>query len=126
MGRTPVIASSLIMGAVLFYAFLTTNGVASLIFLALSGAALFANWSVIVVMASEAAPSNVGAVSGLMLGFTVGVGGIAALGFGAIADTVGMGTAFLDITGFALIAGLLALLLPRFTKQAAYSVTTVA
>ena len=70
-----------------------------MILLALSGAALFANWSVIVVMASEAAPSNVGAVSGLMLGFSVGVGGIAALGFGALADSLGLTAAFLDITG---------------------------
>jgi len=123
VGRTPVIASSLLIGAVLFYAFLLTNGAVSLILLALSGAALFANWSVIVVMASEAAPSNVGAVSGLMLGFSIGVGGIAALGFGALADAFGMGPAFLDITIFALIAGLLALFLPRFMKQPVYPAT---
>jgi len=126
LGRTPVIASSLLVGTLLFYGFLLTSGATSLILLALSGAALFANWSVIVVMASEAAPSNVGAVSGLMLGFSIGVGGIAALGFGALADALGLNAAFLAITGFALIAGLLALLLPSFTKGPVHSATTVA
>jgi FSR family fosmidomycin resistance protein-like MFS transporter len=121
VGRTPVIASSLLVGGVLFYGFLLTGGAISLILLALSGAALFANWSVIVVSASEAAPSNVGAVSGLMLGFSIGVGGIAALGFGAMADAFGLSQVFLIITAFAIVAGLLAFLLPSFTEAPVYS-----
>jgi hypothetical protein len=64
-------------------------------------------------MASEAAPSNVGAVSGFMLGFYVGIGGIAALGFGALADSLGLVAAFEIMAGFALIGGFLALFLPK-------------
>ena len=74
---------------------------------------LFASWSVIVVMSSEAAPSNVGAATGLMLGFSVGVGGIGALGFGAAADRLGLDFAFSLIIASALAGGLMALLLPR-------------
>ena len=114
IGGVPVIVASLLAGSLLFYGFLLTTGPVSILLLALSGAALYANWSVIVVMASEAAPSNVGAVSGLMLGFSIGVGGIAALGFGAVADALGMTAAFLVITAFALAAGVVALLLSRF------------
>jgi FSR family fosmidomycin resistance protein-like MFS transporter len=113
IGRRPIIVSSLLLGAVLFYGFLLSNGFVSLIFLALSGAALYASWSVIVVMSSEAAPSNVGAVSGFMLGFSIGIGGVAALGFGAVADILGLGTAFGIFAGFALIGGFLALILPK-------------
>jgi FSR family fosmidomycin resistance protein-like MFS transporter len=116
VGEVPVIVTSLLVGSVLFYGFLLTKGPLSLILLALSGAALYANWSVIVVMASDAAPSNVGAVSGLMLGFSIGVGGIAALCFGAMADELGMTSSFLVITAFALAAGFIALLLPSFKR----------
>jgi FSR family fosmidomycin resistance protein-like MFS transporter len=113
VGRRPIIVTSLLLGALLFYGFLLTTGLMSLVFLALSGAVLYASWSVIVVVASEAAPNNVGAVSGFMLGFYVGIGGVAALGFGAVADRLGLGTAFSIFTGFALIGGFLALFLPK-------------
>jgi FSR family fosmidomycin resistance protein-like MFS transporter len=113
VGRRPVIVTSLLTGGLLFYGFLITHGTMSLILLALSGAALYANWSVIVVMSSEAAPSNIGAVSGLMLGFSIGIGGIAALVFGGVADLMGLHSAFLAFAGFALAGGLLALFLPR-------------
>jgi FSR family fosmidomycin resistance protein-like MFS transporter len=113
IGRRTVIATSLLGGALLFYGFLIANGTISLVLLLLSGAALYANWSVIVVMSSEAAPSNVGAVSGFMLGFSIGVGGLAALCFGGVADLLGMHSAFLAVAGFALAGGALALFLPR-------------
>ena len=113
VGRRPIIVTSLLLGAVLFYGFLLTDGFISLILLALSGAVLYASWSVIVVMSSEAAPSNVGAVSGFMLGFYVGIGGIAALGFGALADSLGLSDAFEIFACFALIGGFLALFLPK-------------
>jgi FSR family fosmidomycin resistance protein-like MFS transporter len=112
VGRRPIIVVSLLLGGVLFYGFLATNGWISLILLAFSGLALCSSWSVIVVISSEAAPSNVGVVSGLMLGFAIGVGGLAAVGFGAVADVFGLEYAFAIFAGFALIAGLVALLLP--------------
>ena len=113
IGRRPVVVTSLLVGATLFYGFLMTSGPLSLLFLGVSGALLFASWSVIVVMSSEAAPSDVGAVSGFMLGLSIGIGGLAALGFGAAADILGLHSAFSLFTGFALAGGLLALILPR-------------
>jgi len=112
IGRRPVIVTSLLAGTALFYGFLLAAGFLSLFLLAVSGLVLYASWSVIVVMSSEAAPSNVGAVSGFMLGFSIGVGGLAALGFGAVADILGLYTAFFLFTAFALVGGLLALGLP--------------
>jgi FSR family fosmidomycin resistance protein-like MFS transporter len=120
IGKRPVIAGSLLLGAALFYGFLLTTGPISLILLALSGAALYASWSVIVVMSSEAAPDNFGAVSGFMLGFSVGVGGVTALGFGAVADILGLGAAFYIVTAFALVGGFLALILPGKIASVTY------
>ena len=98
VGRRPVIVFSLWVGGGLFYGFLMTSGPLSVLFLAASGAVLYGSWSVIVAMASEAAPNNVGTVGGLMLGFSIGVGGLAALGFGGVADRVGLNSAFDEVS----------------------------
>jgi FSR family fosmidomycin resistance protein-like MFS transporter len=117
IGRRPVIVASLIAGGASFYGFLNSSGLISILLLALSGIFLYASWSVIVVMSSEAAPSNVGAVTGFMLGFSVGVGGFGALGFGAAADRLGLDFAFALTIASALVGGLFALLLPRSKKS---------
>lgn len=115
IGRRPVIVFSLLAGAAAFYGFLTTSGLVSIVLLALSGGLLYANWSVIVAMSSEAAPDNIGAVSGLMLGFSIGVGGISALGFGGVADILGLNSAFYIFAAFALGAGVMGIFLPKGT-----------
>ena len=114
IGRFPVIMCSLLIGGPIFLAFLVTTGLTSIIFLTLAGLVLYASWSVIVVMASEAAPHDVGAVSGFMLGLAVGIGGFAALGFGTLADRIGLQLALIAFTGFVFAGGFLALILPKF------------
>jgi FSR family fosmidomycin resistance protein-like MFS transporter len=114
---------SLMLGGVLFLGFLVTSGIVSLILLALSGTVLYASWSVIIVMASEAAPRNVGAVSGFMLGFAVGIGGLAALGLGTMADHIGLQLSFAVFTGFAFAGGLLGAMIPK-QRGAVYSTAT--
>jgi len=114
IGRFPVIASSLLIGSPLFLAFIITSGPMSIVFLALAGVVLYAGWSVIVVMASEAAPQNVGTVSGLMLGLAVGIGGFAALSFGALADRIGLQSALIAITTFLFVGGILSFAIPKF------------
>lgn len=113
VGRRVVIATSLLIGSALFYGFLVTSNLLSMTLLVFSGAFLYASWSVIVVMSSEVAPGNVGAVAGLMLGFTIGIGGVAAAIFGAAADVLGLATAFHLAIAFPVAGGLLAFLLPR-------------
>jgi hypothetical protein len=75
-------------------------------------------------MSSEAAPANVGAVTGFMLGFSVGVGGFGTLGFEGAADKLGLNFAFTLIIASALPGGLIAFLLPR-QKSLTRSTTTV-
>ena len=117
LGRSPVITSSLLIGGAIFLAFLVTTGLTSIIFLTLAGLVLYASWSVIVVMASEAAPRNVGAVSGFMLGLAVGIGGFAALGFGALADRIGLQFALIAFTAFVFVGGALSLAIPKLRKN---------
>jgi len=114
VGRRIVIGGSLFAGALMFLGFLNTSGLLSLAFLVMSGPLLYASWSAIMAMSSEAAPSNVGAVSGFMLGFAVGIGGLAALGFGVVADVLGFAWAFSLVISFALAGGLMAFLLPSY------------
>jgi len=113
VGRRPVIIVSLFLGSAFFYGFLATTGPLSLIQLAISGAVLYGGWSVIVAMSSEAAPDHIGAVSGVMLGFSIGIGGVGAVGFGAVADAIGLSAAFYLSTAFSVAAGIVALLLPK-------------
>ena len=112
-GERGVVVTSLLLGAFLFYGFLVTSSYLSLVLLAVSGALLYASWASIVVMSTEAAPNNVGAVSGFMLGFSVGIGGLAAVGFGAVGDVLGLSYAFYLVTASALLGGIVALFLPR-------------
>ena len=125
VGRRPVIVTSLLVGGALFCGFLNTSGLLSVLLLALSGCLLYASWSVIVVMSSEAAPANVGAATGFMLGFSVGVGGFGALGFGAAADKLGLDFAFTLIIASALVGGLMALTLPRSKRLESGKTTTI-
>jgi len=113
LGSRPVIVVSLLAGGALFYGFLITKGILSLFLLGISGAALYANWSVIVVKSTEAAPNNVGAVSGFMLGFFIGIGGLASIVFGGVADMIGLRSTFFLFAVFAVVGGFLALLLPK-------------
>lgn len=116
-GRRLVLGLSLFLGALMFLGFLNTSGLLSLTFLMMSGPLLQANWSVIMAMSSEAAPGNVGAVSGFMLGSSFGVGSLGALGFGAVADVLGFAWAFSFVITFALAGGLMAFLLPSHSPH---------
>jgi len=112
-GGRRVVVTSLVSGSLLFYGFLVTHGYFSLILLAISGALLYASWAIIVVMSTQAAPDNVGAASGFMLGFSVGIGGIASVAFGAVGDALGLPYAFSLVAGVALLGGVMGLFLPR-------------
>jgi len=52
-----------------------------------------------------------------MLGFSVGIGGFAALGFGALADRIGLQSALIAITTFLVLGGILAFMIPKFSTR---------
>jgi MFS transporter, FSR family, fosmidomycin resistance protein len=90
--RTVLVASSLCSpGLVLCY--LLVGGTPGAIALALNGVAVIGTYGVSLVLSQEYLPKNTGMASGLTIGFAIGLGGIAAVVLGAIADAVDLRTA---------------------------------
>ncbi|SHN49228.1 MFS transporter [Desulfitobacterium chlororespirans] len=108
-GRKPLIVGSLLLATPLFFAFLYTEGTLSTVFLALAGASLLSSFSVTVVAAQEVIPHNKAMAAGLTLGFAGGVGGLAVVLIGRIADLWGLQMAISALFVLPLVAGLLAL-----------------
>lgn len=105
-GRKRVTMVSLCMTSPLFYLFLTSSGVLSLVFLALAGAFLLATFSVTVTLAHRVIVRNTGLASGLMLGFGTGIGGLGVGLMGMIADYAGVSFAVHLLIWLPLLAGL--------------------
>jgi FSR family fosmidomycin resistance protein-like MFS transporter len=81
--------------------------------LAFIGAATIATFSVTVVMGQEYLPGRLGVASGVTLGLSIGVGGVAAAGLGALADATSLRTALEVLAVVPLPALALALSLPE-------------
>ncbi len=105
-GRKRLIVLSLIAATPLFFAFLYTQGIWSTIFLGFAGAALFANFSVTIVAAQEAIPANKALAAGLTMGFAGGLGALAVIWIGNIADAFGLGAAISVLFCLPVLAGL--------------------
>ena len=86
--------------------------------LAFIGAATIATFSVTVVMGQEYLPGRLGVASGVTLGLSIGVGGIAAAGLGALADATSLRTALEVLAVVPLPALALALSLPEGRRPA--------
>lgn len=110
-GRKRLIVGSLVISTPLFFAFLNTHGALSVVFLALAGAALLSSFSVTVIAAQEIIPNNKAMAAGLTMGFAGGIGGLAVILLGRIADLWGLQTAISIIFLLPLLAGLIGMLM---------------
>ncbi len=110
-GRKRLIVGSLILSTPLFFIFFYTKGIVSIIFLALAGATLLSSFSVTVIAAQEAIPDNKALAAGLSMGLAGGIGGLAVISIGWIADIWGLSSAVFVIFLLPVVAGLLALLM---------------
>jgi MFS transporter, FSR family, fosmidomycin resistance protein len=108
-GRKRVIVFSLLAASPLFYLFLETDGLWGYVVMALAGASLLASFSVTTVAAQEIISANAAMASGLMLGFSIGIGGLGVGLVGLIAEHHGIVYAIHLLIWTPLIAGLLAL-----------------
>ncbi len=109
IGRKIVIVISLLAASPLLYLFLHASGPASYILLALAGACLLASFSVTVVTAQEILSRNAATASGLMLGFSIGIGGLGVGLVGLVAEHSGITYVIHLLTWLPLVAGVLAL-----------------
>ena len=86
VGRRAVTVTSFLLTAPAFLLFLHTGGVLSAALLLLTGACLFSALPANIVLGQELVPRHASTVSGLIMGFAWGIGGLGATALGAIAD----------------------------------------
>lgn len=89
-----------------------TSGILTLLAATISGMAVVSTFAVVMVMAQELVPDRIGMISGLIIGFAVGMGGVGVAVLGAVADRWGLQTA-MDLTALIPAAALaIAIVLP--------------
>lgn len=110
-GRKRLIVGSLMLSTPLFLIFFNTAGIISMFCLGLAGASLLSSFSVTVVAAQEAIPDNKALAAGLTMGFAGGLGGLAVIIIGRIADIWGISVALLVTFMFPFLAGVAGLLM---------------
>ena len=116
-GRKPLIVASLMLSTPLLFLFLNTQGLVSVIILAVAGATLMANFSVTIVAAQESIPDNKALASGLTMGLAGGLGGMAVIVIGRIGDLAGLSTAIGILFSLPVVAGCIALCIPARQKS---------
>ncbi len=120
VGRRKVLLGSFIVSPPLIATYVLVGGTLGLIALFFAGAAVIGTFSVSLVMSQEYLPGRVGVASGLSIGLAIGLGGVAALSLGAVADAVDLETALLctALGPLACIALTLLLPAPRYRRSA--------
>ncbi len=104
-GHRKFLSMTMLLSVPLFLIFYNTGGLVAFVALGLAGMALISTFSVTVVMAQALLPQRLGMVSGLMVGFAIGTGGIGVTLLGVIADHFGVPITlklifFLPLIGF--------------------------
>jgi FSR family fosmidomycin resistance protein-like MFS transporter len=112
IGRRPVLVGSLAATPILTLVFVAVGGALGAAALALVGVCVVGTFGVTGVMSQEYLPSRIGLASGLVIGFSIGLGGIAALALGALADAVDLETAMYACAAVPVAAAVLGVLLP--------------
>ena len=98
--------SSLVATPGLILVFILVGGWPGAVALALVGVCVISTFGVTMVMSQEYLPRSIGMASGLTIGLSIGLGGVAAVVLGAIADNVSLRTS-LYVVAAAPVAGLL-------------------
>jgi MFS transporter, FSR family, fosmidomycin resistance protein len=111
-GRRPVLLGSVVATGPLMLVFVLVGGIPGAIALALVGACVVGTFGVTMVMGQEYMPRHVGTASGLVIGLSVGLGGVAAVALGRLADATSLRTALLAAAVAPLAAIALAAMLP--------------
>ena len=111
-GRRSVLIGSMAVMPFLTVAFLISPPGLAMLFAAVGGAASIATFAVTIVMGQEFLPGRLGVASGVTIGLSVGMGGVAAPLLGILADADGLRSVFELIVIFPVAALALSLLLP--------------
>jgi FSR family fosmidomycin resistance protein-like MFS transporter len=96
--------------------FLHASGPASIAILALIGMCLSPMFSVTLVIAQSLMKGRLGATAGLMMGLSIGVGGLGVTGLGMVADTWGVETTMRVVSILPLLPWSIILMLPSASR----------
>lgn len=116
VGRRWVIVGSLLVSVPFVLGMLRVEGIALWALTILAGSAILGAFSVLTIQAQEMLPENVGMASGLMLGFSMGIGGLAMGPLSVLAEGIGIPQTLDLLALLPLVAGLLAVTLVDRTK----------
>ncbi|MGZ4167558.1 MAG: MFS transporter [Solirubrobacteraceae bacterium] len=111
-GRRTVLIGSMALLPFLIAGFLVSSPAPAMAFAAVAGAATIATFAVTIVMGQEFLPGRIGVASGVTIGLSVGMGGVAAPLLGILADAHGLSAVFELMAVFPIGALLLSLALP--------------
>jgi FSR family fosmidomycin resistance protein-like MFS transporter len=111
-GRRPVLRWSFVVAAPLILVYVLVGGAIGILAVVLAGAAVIGTFGVSLVMSQEYMPGRVGMASGLSIGLAIGLGGVAALTLGAVADAIDLKTAVLATAAGPAVALFVSMLLP--------------
>ena len=112
VGRRPVLVASMLLVGPLTLLYVLVGGALGAVALAAVGICVIGTFGVSMVMAQEYLPRRIGMASGLSIGLSIGLGGIAAVALGAVADSVDLRTAMYTAAAAAVPGFVLAALLP--------------
>jgi MFS transporter, FSR family, fosmidomycin resistance protein len=111
-GPRNVLLASVVATGPLVLVFVLVGGIPGTVALALTGTCVVGTFGVTMVMGQEYMPRHVGTASGLVIGLSVGLGGVAALALGRVADSTSLRTALFVAAAAPLLASVLAFMLP--------------
>ncbi|MGW1208430.1 MFS transporter [Streptomyces sp. NPDC002499] len=106
-GRVSVVRRSYAATVLAVAGVVLVPGPAVFLFVALASAGLYVPFSLHVTLGQDYLPRRVGTASGVTLGLTVSVGGLATPGIGALADATSLQTALLPLIVLPALGGLL-------------------
>ncbi len=119
IGRKPVLLGSMGLLTPLLVCFLLAGPTLATILLGAAGGVTIATFSLTVVMGQEYLPGRLGVASGVTLGLSIGVGGVAATLLGVLADSTSLTTVLAIIAMLPLAALALSATLPSAQKATA-------
>jgi len=111
-GSRAVINVTLMLGGACMFLLPSAQGAAALVLAAAAGALTGGSHSLIVVMTQRLMRARKGFASGMTLGYIFGMGAFGTLLIGALADRVGVDTAYQIVALVTIVTGLMALRLP--------------
>ena len=107
-----MLAATLGVTPFLILLFVLTGGVTSAVAIVLAGATTVSSFGLTTIMGQEYLPTRIATSSGMTVGFAMGLGGVAAVLLGVVADAIDLRAALLVVAFAPLLGVLVALRLP--------------